>query len=185
MQTSIGIRPPESVCAAIEALVEYPAAPAGELDLVRGSSLRIPVAELGNLTRPDARRVCEALASRLTGIGPVPVVHLEGVWALEDGADPTVAVHLRGDVEDVAGLARSIPPLLAGHGLYVDRRRFVPRLPVATVTATTTLPTVQRLVSALEGFTSPAWEVDHLDVLTRVRGPDGPTLEVFATLPTR
>lgn len=185
MQVSIDIQPPAPVRDAIVALVESQPASAGELDRVCATSLRIPIAQLGYLTRLDATRLCEAIAHRVASVGPVPVVHLAGVWAFEDGADPAVAVPLAGDVEGVTRLARAVPPTLAAHGLYVDRRRFVPRLTVATVTATTTLPTIESLVAALEGFTSPAWEVDHLDVLTQVRGPHGPTLEVFATVPTR
>ncbi len=184
MHVSLALMPPEDVVGEVTAaLAGVPGADA-ELALVGARALRLPVIGLGNLTRPDVTTLCTALAAPVARLGRRARIGLEGVWALEEADDPTVGLRLVGDVDEVTGIATALPPLVAEHGFYVDRRRFVPRMTVARVTPETTLPVLEALVEVLERYRSRVWDVAAVEVVQLVHGGDGAGYAVLTSLPT-
>ncbi len=184
MHVSVAVVPPEDVVEEVVAAMAAVPGAAHELDLVGARSLRLPVIGLGNLTRPDATALCEALAAHVANLRRSATIGFAGVWALEEADDPTVALRVVGDVDDVTRIATALPPLVASHGFYVDRRRFVPRMTVARVTPSTTLPVLEALVEILEGYRSRLWEVASVEVVHLVHGGDGSGVALLASLPT-
>ena len=183
MLVSVAVVPPADVVAEVSDLLARVAGAAEELTPLGSGSLRLPVIGLGNLTRPDAAALCTALADRVVRLRARATIALSGAWALEDGDDPSVALRVVGDVDALTGIATSLPTFAAERGYFVDRRRFVPRLTVARVTDRTTLPVLQEVVDALDGYRSRTWEVTTVDVQQRVHG-DGSAFAPFASLPT-
>jgi 2'-5' RNA ligase len=72
---------------------------------------------------------------------------------------------LTGGVEALEAVAQSIAPAMLRLGYAVDRRRFRPWLPLGTVTATTGLDFLERLLGALEAHEGDPWEASHLSLL--------------------
>lgn len=188
MHVIVAIIPPSHVLDEVEAALARIATPPGEFEWASRASLLIPVMTLGNVTRPQAGEIAALLRDDIEQPGPSPEVGLHGVWALEDDGDPSVALPLVGDVARLDQLARSLPALVAKHGFFVDRRRWAPRLSIGSVTATTTLPFLERLVADLTAHTSQTWSVDWIalarrrfdtaseawEVIERIRTSTGP-----------
>ena len=90
------------------------------------------------------------------------------VWANLSASD--TELRAMGDI--ARALVAGIEPL----GYYRDRRQFKPRLPLATITDTTTVEHLERVLSALELYSSPPWQVSEVTVFKRGSG-------VWRTLP--
>jgi len=163
----VAVIPPSHVLDEVEAALARIPTPPGEFEWAPRAALLIPVMTLGNVTRPQAGKIADLLRDDIEHPGPPPEVGLRGVWALEDDGDPSVALPLVGDVARLDELARSLPALVAKHGFFVDRRRWAPRLTVGAVTATTTLPFLERLVADLTGHSSQTWSVDSIALARR------------------
>ncbi len=184
MHVSVAILPPEEIRADIAALVGSVPGVDPELERVTADAMRLRLFGLGNLTRLDVDALCENLARQISDIGVRPRIHLAGVWALEDNADPSIALHVAGDVGGVVTLANALPPLVMAHGFFVDRRLFVPRVTVARVTDATSVKVLERLVKALEGYRSGEWEVDAVDVISPIRRDGTGAFETVYSLAT-
>lgn len=186
VHVSVGLVPPEPVRRSLAETVRSVRGVESGLELVPVGGLRVPVFALGNLTRPDADRLCAAIERGVAEIDSTALVSFGGVTALEDVSDPTVSANLVGDLDGLKGITGALPPLVADHGFYVDRRRYAPRATVASVTERTTLPVLEALVAALEAYRGPEWEVASVEILGRVRDDRGvPAAVVLASLPTR
>jgi 2'-5' RNA ligase len=72
---------------------------------------------------------------------------------------------LAGGVDALDEVAQSIAPAMLRLGYAVDRRRYRPWLPVGTVTATTPLDFLERLLVRLEAHVGDPWEASHLSLL--------------------
>ena len=176
---------PEQVLDEVEAALARTAVPPDELDRVARGSMLLPVFSLGNVTRPEATAVADLLRSSLDHDQPAPRVRLEGVWALETEGDPTIGLPLVGEVDRVEALVRTLWDLVPLRGYYVDRRRWARRLTVASVTATTSLPVLERVVADLESFASSEWPVSSVSLVRqRFDAPDPDAWEVLDDVPT-
>ena len=162
MHVTVAIIPPEHVLDDVEAALARTPAPPGEFDRVPRGSLMIPVFSLGNVTRPEAASVAELLDAELDHSLPPAQVRLAGVWALEADGDLTVGLPLAGEVDRVNELARTMWDLVTLRGYFVDRRRWAPRLTIGSVTATTSLPFLERLVADLTAHSSPSWPLSEI-----------------------
>jgi len=180
----VAIIPPSHVLDDVEARLGRIPTPPGEFERAPRAALLIPVMILGNVTRPQAGEIADLLGDGIEETGPPPEVGLRGVWALEDEGDPTVALPLVGDVDRLDQLARSLPALVARHGFFVDRRRWAPRLTLGSVTATTSLPFLERLVDDLAGHTSQTWPVDSIALARRLFDSASEAWEVIETVRT-
>ncbi len=167
MLLSVALMPPDHVLDDVEAMLARTPTPPGEFAWVHRSSLTLPVFGLGNITRPEVSAVAAYLSHELNDPDPPPRVRFAGVWALEGEGDPTVALPLVGEVDRVAALARTLQTLAADQGFFVDRRKFVPRLTLGSVTPTTSLPFLERLVASLEEHATPVWSVDTVSLVRR------------------
>jgi 2'-5' RNA ligase len=185
VRVTVAIVPPEPVLDHVEAALARSPVPPGEFEPVARGSLMIPVFSLGNVTRPEASAVAEFLHAELDRSRPPPQVHFEGVLALEAEGDLTVGLPLAGDVDRVNELARSMWDLVMVRGYFVDRRRWAPRLTVGSVTASTSLPFLERLVADLGQHASPPWPVSSIVfVRRRFDGDDPDTWDVVEEIPT-
>jgi len=185
MHVSVAVVPPEHVLDDVEAALARTPVPAGELDRVPRGSLMIPVFSLGNVARPEATRVADLLRATLDSSPPPARVRFAGVWALEAQGDPSIALPLVGEADRLHDLARTLSTLVAQHGWYVDRRRWAPRMTVASVTATTSLPVLEHLVADLEGHEGPPWPVASVALVRPRLGADDPgRWEVLDEVPT-
>lgn len=184
MHVALGIVPPGDVRAAAAVARDEVERPPGELDAIPAEDLMVPLIRLGNLTTPNAMALCEALPEPVADLATAAPVRLAGAWVLEND-EPGVGLRLQGDVDAIHTLARRLPPIVADHGYYVDRRSFQPFLPLATITDATTLPYLERLATALEAHHGREWVVDGVQVLTRTwaAGSSG-GWRVLATVPT-
>jgi 2'-5' RNA ligase len=180
----VAVIPPSQVLDEVEATLALLPPPAGEFEPTSRTGLLIPVMTLGNVTRPQASEIADLLREGVGKPGPPPEVGLRGVWALEDDGDPTVALPLVGDVDRLDQLARSLPTLVAKHGFFVDRRRWAPRLTLGSVTPTTSLPFLERLVDHLAGHTSQTWSVDSIALARRRFDGSPDAWEVIETVGT-
>jgi hypothetical protein len=159
MRVTVAIVPPEHVLDDVEAALSRTPAPPGEFDRAARGSLVIPVFSLGNVTRPEASAVAEFLHAELDRSRPPPQVRFAGVWALEAVGDPTIGLPLAGEVDRVEELVRTLWDLVTLRGYFVDRRRWAPRLTIGSVTATTSLPFLERLVADLGDHATPSWSL--------------------------
>ena len=185
MHVTVAIVPPLNVIDHVEAVLARTPVPDGELERVARGSLMIPVFSLGNVARPEASAVAEFLHTQLDRSRPAPLVRLEGVWALEDEGDRTVGIPLAGDVDRITEIARAMWDLVTVRGYFVDRRRWAPRLTIGSVTPTTSLPFLERLVADLGAQTSPTWPVSSIAfVRRRFDGDEPDTWDVFEEVPT-
>lgn len=184
MHVSVAILPPERIRTDIADLVGSVRGVDSEVERVTAGAMRLRLFGLGNLTRVDVDALCENLAREISEIGVRPRIRLAGVWALEDSADPSIALHVDGDVDGIVTLANALPPLVMGQGFYVDRRLFVPRVTVARVTDGTSVKVLERLVGVLEGYRSPEWEVDAVDVISPNRRDGTAAFETVYSLAT-
>jgi 2'-5' RNA ligase len=183
MLLSVALTPPDHVLDDIEALLARTPAPRGEFSFVHRSALILPVFGLGNITRPQVRAVAAHLSAELDHADPPAKVRFAGAWALEDDGDPTVGLPLVGDVERIHELARTLQVLVADQGFYVDRRTFVARMTLGSVTPTTTLRYLERLVASLEAHATPVWPVESVALVRRRFGDDVET-EVWEVVET-
>lgn len=174
MNLLVGLTPPDHVRRRAVDVRDAVPRPAGELDVLGPEALVVPLIRLGNLTAPNAASLCEHLGRRVAELGRTPRLRLKGAWALE-GDDPAVGLRLDGDVDEIAGIARALPPMVAELDYFVDRRSFQPYLPLGTITASTTLPYLEHLVAALDEFESTAWDVHEIAVMARTWRSDGGT----------
>lgn len=123
--------------------------------------LDVPVAGFGNVTETDLRRLRALLATRLAD-EPAPIVRFAGIDVDQDG---DVLVPLIGDVEQLMSISRLVAQLAARVNLYVDRRRFRPALPIATLTRPTTGSAVPGLVRATPAWTGMEWEAAGVSLI--------------------
>jgi 2'-5' RNA ligase len=185
VRVTVAIVPPETVLDHVEAAFARTPVPPGEFERVAHGSLMIPVFSLGNVTRPEASAVAAFLLTELDRSRPPPRVRLDGVWALEAEGDRTVGLPLAGDVDQVNEIVRSLWDLVVVRGYFVDRRRWAPRLTVGSVTATTSLPFLERLVAELGAHSSPTWAVSSILFVRRRFDADDPdTWDVVEEIPT-
>ena len=185
MRVTVAFVVPEQVLDEVEAALARTPVPPDELDRVGRGSMLLPVFSLGNVTRPEATAVADFLRASLDHDQPAPRVRLEGVWALETEGDPTIGLPLVGEVDPVDTLVRTLWDLVPLRGYYVDRRRWARRLTIGSVTQTTSLPVLERLVADLSSFRSSTWPLASVSLVRkRFDAPDPDAWEVLDDIPT-
>ncbi|GAA2735514.1 hypothetical protein GCM10009867_17960 [Pedococcus aerophilus] len=156
--------PREAVEELVDLVRSVPGRPE-EFSPVSVDDMHVHVTSFGNLARADAARLVEHLNEAAKGWSPPPRLQMAGCLALVAPGDLSVSTPLAGDVDRLVSIARSIPEIVQALGLHVDRRRFKAQVPVGTVTPETSLPYLERLVAALEGYTGPRWVMPDLVLL--------------------
>ncbi|MGC4109292.1 MAG: hypothetical protein QM747_02450 [Nocardioides sp.] len=157
---------------------EAPAAPVEApgplLDGVDGSELSVPITNFGFVHTATARTLVSAIAAATERYTP-PRVVFAGGDALVDEDDRFVWAKLRSDdddgVEVMRGIAREVVSAVEPMGLFCDRRMFRDRVPIATINDRTSAEHLEKVVAALDGYTSEPWTVTELSVLRRGIGP--------------
>jgi 2'-5' RNA ligase len=176
--------PREAVEELVDLVRSVPGRP-NEFAPVSVDDMHVHVTSFGNLARADAARLTSHLTEAAEGWAPAPRLHMAGCLALVAPGDLSVAAPLAGDVDRLVGIARSIPDLVQTLGLHVDRRRFKPQVPVGDVTASTSLPYLERLVAALEAYSGPQWVLPDLVLLKPSWANDGAdaSADIHALIP--
>ncbi|KQZ89538.1 hypothetical protein ASD62_09720 [Phycicoccus sp. Root563] len=164
--------PREAVEQLVDLVRSVPGRPE-EFAPVSVDDMHVHVTSFGNLARADAARLVAQLTEAAKEWAPPPRLQMAGCLALTAPGDLSVATPLVGDVDRLVSIARSIPDVVQALGLHVDRRRFRPQLPVGHVTPDTSLPYLERLVAALEGYIGPRWVLPDLVLLKPSWAYDG------------
>jgi len=149
------------------------------LEVLDPDRMLIPVTDFGWLTPDDARRVGDVLAEVCAGLPAAPMVRVQGGSALVDPDDRSVWANLAASDDELRAMGDIARALVAGIeplGYYRDRRQFKPRLPLATITDTTTVEHLERVLSALELYHGDPWQITEVTVFKRGSG-------VWRTLP--
>ncbi|HMM94886.1 hypothetical protein [Phycicoccus sp.] len=163
----LALVPPPGVGDAVaEVLARVPHEP-DDFNGLHRSELLLRIAGLGNVATPEVASVVRAVRAGLPRGAVPPHVWLEGAWALETEKDPSIGARVAGDVDAMTDLVKTLPTAVQSYGLYVDRRAFLPRLSVGTVTPTTGLSFLEALVGELSRFRSEAWDVTSVEVVRR------------------
>jgi 2'-5' RNA ligase len=165
MLLTIAFVPPVPVLDALNTIVDKAGWRPGDLERIAAPEMQMSVAAFGNVTSGDMAHLVAAL-SRLSGGWPsAPTLRFTGGAALEWPGDQTVWAKLDGDVDALEAVAQSIAPAMLRLGYAVDRRRFRPWLPVGTITETTGLDFLERLLAGLDDHRGDPWEASHLSLL--------------------
>jgi 2'-5' RNA ligase len=156
-----------------------PAPPVGpQLDLVHPARMYLPIAKFGSLALTDAARLVNAIEHQASDWQPLRL-HLQGGVALEPEGDNSVWVRLRGDVDELNLIARSVSRVAQGLHLFVDRRAFRTEVRLGTVNRATTELYLERLLAALEAYESRSWRQTNISLLIPADvGPDQPPYTV-------
>jgi 2'-5' RNA ligase len=157
--------PPHDVVAELADVVHSVAGRHEEFRPVSVDDMHVHVTSFGNLARADAARLADRLVAATADWPPAPRLAMAGCSALAGEGDLTVCAPLVGEVDQIRSIARAVPEVAQTLGLHVDRRRFKPQVPVGEVTADTSLPYLERLVAALEGYQGPEWVLPDLVLL--------------------
>jgi 2'-5' RNA ligase len=167
MRLYAAIVPPEGIRAELADLVQSVAPASPELNAVPARDLRIPVTSFGNVALQDAEVLLSTLRRVAEGWAR-PELRFHGHAALEWEGDKCVWAKLDGEVENLLTIGRGVPVVVQPLGFLVDRRKFRPWLAVGTINDATTLPYLERLTAALDGFKGTTWTLDTLTVFRKV-----------------
>ncbi len=144
--------------------------------------IHLVVARFGNLTSGDV----EALRRALTTAGPTwpsPTVRIAGSTILESSGSHSIAVTLKGEVDELADLARNVKSSAQRLGLFLDRRDFTPAIAVAPLADATPGPSGQAALAALGDFEGEDWTADHISMMRNVSDSAPP--QELARIPLR
>ena len=143
------------------------------LDLLEPDKMLIPVTDFGWLTPDDAKRVATTLTRVCAELPPPPTVRVQGGAALVDPDDRSVWASLDAPEEDLQAMRGIASALVSGIeplGYYRDRRQFKARFPLATITDTTTVEHLERVLSALDLYRGTPWQVSEVTIFKRGSG---------------
>lgn len=143
------------------------------LTVLEPAQMLIPVTDFGWLTPDDARRVGDALAEVCAGLPPAPTIRVGGGSALVDPEDRSVWANLVASDDELTAMRDIATALVSGIeplGYYRDRRQFKARLPIATITDTTTVEHLERVLATLELYRGTPWQVSEVTIFRRGAG---------------
>lgn len=185
MRLYAAIVPPLSARQELAELVASVAPGTPELQPVAAQDMRIPVSNFGNVTLADSLRLIDGLRNAAAG-WPHPTVRCTGSAALEFEGDRSVWSRLDGDVDELLEVGRGVPKVVQPLGFLVDRRKFRPWVCVGSITEVTSLPYLESLTAALDGFSGMPWTVDTLTVFRKVPADaDGVEEAVYEEIPLK
>jgi 2'-5' RNA ligase len=165
MLLSVAFLPPTSVLEELNAIIDAAGCRPGDLDRVPVPAMQISVVAFGNVTSGDMAKIVSALTRLVSQWSPGPVLRFTGGAALEWPGDQTVWAKTDGEVEALEEVARTIAPAALRLGYAVDRRRFRPWLPLGSITETTGVDFLERLIAGLEAHQGETWEASRLSLL--------------------
>jgi 2'-5' RNA ligase len=179
--------PPREAREHIAAVVEAVVVPGQGVTPIPAERLHILLAQFGNLPSDMVPRLSSTLAEAMPDLTPAPTLRLAGGGVAEERSYHVVVARVSGEVDELARLSRDAGVVVQTRRLYVDRRRFQPELPVATLDPATPVEAAAGLLSALEQYEGPAWTLAGLSLM---RGAWGgaelagvPVYEEFQTCP--
>lgn len=143
------------------------------LDLLPADRLVLPITDFGYLNAGDARRLGDAVERACAELPRGPTVRVSGGSALIDPADRCVWAELEvadDDLEALRTIARSVVSAVEPLGFFCDRRRFRPRIAVATITDATTVEHLEQVLAALTDYQSAPWRMAEVDIMQRGAG---------------
>lgn len=173
----------EHLAAVVEAAVE----PGQDVAPIPAERMHVVVAQFGNLPNEEVPRLSTALAEAMPDLGPAPTLRMSGGGVAEERSHQVVVAEMSGDVERLGELAHDVGVVAAMRRLYVDKRRFQPALPVASLDPGAPAGAAAGLLAALEAYQGPAWTLSGLSLLRgswvgaeKAAGPFYEEFETFA-----
>ena len=167
MRLYAAVVPPMRVREELADLVSSVAPGTPELEPVAVQDMRIPVTNFGNVALNDTVKLLDTLREAARS-WPCPTLTCSGSAALEYEGDRSVWSKLDGDLDELLEVGRGVPKVVQPLGFLVDRRKFRPWLAVGSITEATTLPYLEKLTAALDGFRSSEWTLETLTVFRKV-----------------
>lgn len=141
----------------------------------------LTVTRFGSTTPAEANRLTGVLRAASTE-WPNPLVHLEGGTVQESSRGRWIGALVQGDSEALATLAREVRNAAQRVGYLLDRRDFVPVLPLVEVPTAATTAQVEAILETLDGFRGDSWSVGHLKVVVEPFQPGAEPKE-YASIP--
>ena len=167
MRLYAAIVPPMSIREELSDLVASVAPRTPELVPVPAADMRLPVSNFGKVALNDGLRLLETLREAAAKWA-APTVRCTGSAALEFEGDRSVWGKIDGDLDELLEVGRGVPKVVQPLGFLVDRRKFRPWISVGTITEATSLPYLEKLTAALDGFEGSPWTVEHLTIFRKV-----------------
>jgi hypothetical protein len=143
------------------------------LDIAPADRLVLPVTDFGYVTSGDARRLGEAVERACAELPGGPSVRVSGGAALIDPQDRSVWADLAipdEDLDSLRTIAQAVVSAVEPLGYFCDRRRFRPRLAVATINDATTAEHLEQVLAALSAYESEPWTITEVSILQRGEG---------------
>jgi hypothetical protein len=168
--------PPPEVREQVAAIVESGVTPRSGLTPIAAEHLNVVIAQFGNLPSDEVPRLTAALAEAMPDLGVAPTLSVGGGSIADERSYQVVVAELGGDLERLAEFVHDIAIVAATRRLFIDRRRFRPALPVATIDPGTPPEAAGGVVSALEAHQGPEWTLSGLSLMRGVWAGEEKTL---------
>ena len=157
--------PPREAREHIAAVVESVVVPGQGVTPIPADWLHVLLAQFGNLPSEMVPRLSSTLAEAMPDLTPAPTLRLAGGDVTEERSFHVIVAKVSGEVDELVRLARDVGVVVQTRRLYVDRRRFQPALPVATLDPAAPVEAAAGLLSALEQYEGPEWTLAGLSLM--------------------
>jgi len=139
------------------------------LRFVEPEDMRVLIAQFGNLTTDQAFRLAAAIGEAAPS-WPRAAVRIRGATILDSADGRSIWAEFDGDVTELIEIARGVSGIARRLGFRFDRRRFQPRIHVATLRQESAAAdaAAAAVVAALDRFDCEPWVVDHVSLLKKV-----------------
>jgi len=179
--------PPPEVCEQVAAIVESVVTPGSGMTPIAAEHLNVVVAQFGNLPADEVPRLTASLAEAMPDLGVAPTLSLGGGSVADERSYQVVVAELGGDLERLAEVVRDVGIVAETRRIFVDRRRFRPALPVATLDPGTAPGAADGVLAALGRLEDSNWTLSGVSLLRGTWVGDekalGPVYEEFEHFP--
>jgi 2'-5' RNA ligase len=187
MLVRAAVVPPPEASEQVAAIVESGATPGSGITPIAAEHLNVLVAQFGNLPVDEVPGLTTALAEAMPDLGAAPTLSLGGGSVADERSYQVVVAEVGGDLERLAEVVRDVAIVAATRRLFVDRRRFRPVLPVATLDPGTAPEAADHVLAALSRFEGSDWTLSGVSLLRGTWVGDekalGPVYEEFEHFP--
>jgi len=139
------------------------------LRFVEPQGMHVLIAQFGKLTTDQAVRLARAIGEAAPS-WPRAELTIRGATILESADGRSIWAELDGELTELVEIARGVSGIAQRLGFRFDRRRFQPRIHVATLSEESAAAdaAAASVVAALDRFDHEPWVVDHVSLLKKV-----------------
>ncbi len=129
---------------------------------------QVRLATFGSVVLSDLLRLEDVLTTEVGQIA-APRLQLSGVVPLPVDGDDAVWVGLAGEADVLSELAARMPDWVRSFGFLLDRRSFRLGMPLARITAHTTVPYLEHISDRVGSYLGPSWVPEGVALCRRQR----------------